>query len=89
MFRHSSNLLHDWIFLEDGLFFARGENRQGESIRNQIKRGHYLKGQEPAPKEVTTEEECARSASLFSHATWSKPWSPSAGEMVQGLHHVS
>lgn len=89
MFRHSSNLLHDWIFLEGGLFFARGENRQGESIRDQIKKEHYLKGQEPAPKEVTTEEECSRSALLFSYATWGKPWAPSAGEMVQGLHHVS
>ena len=89
MFRDSSNVLHDWIFLEGGLFFARGENSQGESIRGQIKRERYLKGQKPAPKEVMMEEECSRSALLFSYATWSKSWSPSAGEMVQGLHHVS
>ena len=42
-----------------------------------------------APKEMIIEEGCSRSSSLISHATWSKPWSPSGDEMVQGLCHAS
>lgn len=56
-------------------------------MRNQIKGGALSKGP-GAPKDVTVEEECSRTASFISRHTWSKPWSPGVGEMVQGPCHV-